>query len=376
MQKIDAEKLLLKYAQGLSTLEERALVESGLLNDLIQNTETISEDEILNAGERMKLVIDQHTGPKRTILTFWPRIAAAASILLAISAGGYFLLHKATPKNQVVQNQAHDLAPGRNTATLILANGQKISISDAKNGTIASQGQTTIRKTANGKLVYANGGTNDFSGTNTLVTARGEQSSVTLSDGTIAYLNAASSIQYPVNFTGPERKVIITGEVLFEVVHNAAKPFRVMAKGQIIEDLGTQFDVSAYDDEPITSTTLIKGSIKVRAGNNPKEIVVKPGQEAVSANNSDHLQIMPADLEKTTAWKNGNFVFTGDNITTIMRQVARWYDADIVYQTSTAHKTFVGSVSRFSNVSEVLKTMEITGTVHFKVEGRRITVMP
>jgi transmembrane sensor len=156
-------------------------------------------------------------------------------------------------------------------------------------------------------------------------------------------------------------------------VHNATKPFKVTVKGESIEDIGTHFNINAYDDEPAIKTTLLEGSVKVEKGNSV--VLLKPGQAAVLSINANKIKVEQANIEKTMAWKNGELVFDGDNIVSIMREISRWYNADIVYQTSTEHKIFVGSVSRFENVSEVLKTLELTGTVHFKIEGRRIIVM-
>ena len=368
--------LIDKVNQGIAT-EEELMAYNAYLNQLTGADKDLNYHELESADnlkeELLKRIENRIGFTKDRKLGVWYHIAAAASVLVFLSIGSYYSFHKQAVQ-QTTQTKKQDLAPGGNKAILTLANGQQIFLNDANNGTIANQSNISITKTKGGRVVYnSNQSTAKEVIYNTITTPRGGETSVRLADGTIAYLDAASSIHYPVSFMGNERKVEITGQVYFEVVHNATKPFSVTVKGESIDDIGTHFNINAYDDEPAVKTTLLEGSVKVGKGNSV--VLLKPGQAAVLRINANKIEVEKANIEKTMAWKNGELVFDGDNIVSIMREISRWYNADIVYQTSTEHKIFVGSVSRFVNVSDVLKTLELTGTVHFKIEGRRIIVM-
>jgi len=294
----------------------------------------------------------------------WPRIAAAASILICLSLGGYFLLHK-HPAQQVAQNKIYDIAPGGNKAILTLFNGQKVSLTDAKNGNIAQQSGTQIKKAQNGQVVYlaTNGGKATEVTYNTISTPRGGKWQLTLSDGSRVWLNAASSITFPTAFTGKNRIVKLSGEALFEVVHNAKAPFKVQTEKQMIEDVGTTFDVNAYSDELVTETTLIEGKVKVN------NMFLEPGQQ------SDGIHVKTVDPQKYTAWASDDFYFENDNIQTIMRQLSRWYNIQVSYEGNITTNIFTAQISRAKNISAVLHILENTKGVHFKIEGRRLTVI-
>ncbi len=308
-------------------------------------------------------------------ISLWLRLAAAAIVLAFLSVGGYFLLSKkASNQQQIAQNQIHDIAPGGNKAILTLADGKKISLTDAKNGTLANQDVVNINKTQDGQLVY---NISNHQNTpiqtityNTIETPRGGQYHLILADGTQVWLNAASSLRYPTTFTGKERKVELTGEAYFEVVHNAKSPFKVISNGQEVEDIGTHFNINAYTDEPATKTTLLEGAVRVSENNHSK--ILSPGQQATVSNHT--LTINTVDTEEAIAWKNGQFVFENENIHSIMRKLSRWYDAEVVYSGAISNEVFVGEMSRYKNVSKVLDILQHTGKVHFKVEGKKIIV--
>lgn len=306
------------------------------------------------------------------------RYAAAAMILLFLSIGVYFLLHK-EPAKTFAKNIPHDVSPGGNKAILTLSGGQQIILSDTKNGQIATQGKTTIKKTADGQIEYYREDTqqpNTVLAYNTIATPRGGQFWVTLPDGSKVFLNSASSLKYPVDFNGKERKVELTGEAYFEVVHNSTQPFSVIAAGQTIEDIGTHFNINAYNDEPFISTTLSEGRIRISNANGEAYLV--PGQQAQASkmDKDSKIKITIVDVEDALAWKSGRFVFENENIHSIMRKLARWYDIEPEYSSNVSEIGFGGSVSRNKNISEVLKVLEVTQAVHFKIEGRRIKVMP
>lgn len=355
----------------------------------MDNEAKVNEDQadlaIADVRQQLFQKIGQQSDRKLKRLT-WRSIAAAAAVLLFLSVSTYFIFQKPKlkpgPVPVVVSGVKHDIAPGGNKAVLILANGQQIVLSAAKNGKLAQQGQTNILKTADGQVMYhAMDAINEPAepaaiAYNTLKTPIGGQYDLTLSDGTRVWLNAASSITYPVEFTGNERNVNITGEAYFEVAHNAAKPFHVNSDGQTVEVLGTHFNINAYADEPILKTTLFEGSIRI--ARNGQSAILKPGQQAQVKNNSASSGIVvtrDVNTEEAIAWKNGYFLFYGENIESIMRKVSRWYNVDIAYEKGIPDETFGGSISRFKNVSQLLNVLQRTGSVHFKVEGRRITVM-
>src|ERR1700761_4303742 len=253
--------LLKKYYEGQCTEQEAAWVETWYLN--LQTGPLNNSIEELTADlDEVEQQLLEHTTVKR--VTLWPRIAAAASVVMLLSIGGYFLLHKQTPQ-RIAKNEIHnEVFPGGNKAILTLSNGKQLSLTDAKNGILLKQGNKSIKKTSDGTVSYEaneSSGDNQQIGYNTITTPRGGQWSVILPDGSKAMLDAASSIKYPVSFAGNERRVEITGQVYFEVIHNAASPFRVVSRGQVTEDIGTKFNVNAYDDEPGIKTTLFEGAV-------------------------------------------------------------------------------------------------------------------
>jgi len=386
MDQQDYIKLYEKFLSGKCTPEEKRLLDDYFdefdLLDIPWNKEIGDqqevEDKIFN---NIRQKVDSPYVLRRLKLKW---IAVAASVLLFTFAGLYFLNHRdkkltvATNKPLSLKN---DILPGGNKAILTLANGKQIVLTDARNGTLAIQHNTEIKKTADGKIVYAinNPGTsaNQNSGVqyNTITTPHGGQYTVILPDGSKVSLNAASSLTYPTAFSSDERKVELTGEAYFEVVHNPAKPFKVNSNGQTVEVLGTHFNINAYNDERAIKTTLLEGAVKISKGS--RAAVLKPGQQAQINNNDMNAEIninSNADIEEAVAWKNGLFMFDGDNIQHIMRMVSRWYDVEVEYKGAVQDDVFGGSVSRFENVSEVLKILQLTGKVHFKIEGRKIIV--
>jgi transmembrane sensor len=301
----------------------------------------------------------------------------------------YLVTNRTTTKNVIVRNISpkpilkNDVAPGGNKAILTLADGSSIVLDSASNGTLGQQGNIKIIKLDNGLLAYSVNGKqlteNDEAFYNTISTPRGGQYQITLADGTMVWLNAASSIRFPVLFTGTQRKVEITGEVYFEVAKNKTMPFKVKATSSEIEVLGTHFNVNAYEDEATTKTTLLEGSIKVSTtsfvSNTQTIKFLQPGQQASSSNDGKINILSNADLEETMAWKNGRFQFKSADLKLMLRQIARWYDVDVEYR-GNVDLHFTGQLTRNENVSKVFEKLALTNEVHFKIEGRRIIVSP
>jgi hypothetical protein len=377
MQQTEARELLKKYLDGNASNDEILLLESWYLQFELKELPAINEVEGGKQLDKIRSIIITHSDKvKGKTILLWPRIAVAASVLFVLSVSGYFLLRKATVKQQVAVTQMHDLAPGSNKAILTLANGKQIVLTGAQNGKLATQGNTAINKTADGQVVYDATAANTTAELiyNTMSTPRGGQYHLTLADGTDVWLNAASSIKYPTAFTGNSREVEITGEAYFEVAHNKAMPFRVTSKGQTIEVLGTRFNVNAYNDEPVMKTTLFEGSVKI--GKDKQTVMLKPGQQAIIVNNSNAsaIEVMNnADTDQVLAWKNGEFSFNETDLQTVMRQIGRWYDVDIEYDGRIPVDHLSGTFSRNMNASKALTLLKFTG-INFKIEGRKIIV--
>jgi ferric-dicitrate binding protein FerR (iron transport regulator) len=308
--------------------------------------------------------------------------AAAAVLIIAIGAGSYFRLFKEQAHVPAATKTAkathHDLPPGRDAATLTLADGRTIVL-DSASGTISQQGGATVIN-LNGQVSYAKTGSRAEQPAvvyNTITTARGNQYQLILADGSKVWLNSASSLRFPTRFTGNSREVELEGEGYFEVAKNAAKPFHVKTITQDIEVLGTHFNVNAYKDEETVKTTLLEGRVKVVSDQwsvaSGKTAILQPGEQAVLGSNSLFTINHSPDLDKVMAWKNGWLDFDSCDIKTIMRQISRWYDVDIRYEIKPGNETYGGRISRNLNLSNILKMLEING-VHYRLENKTLTV--
>lgn len=302
------------------------------------------------------------------------RLAVAASVIILLGLGTYFLVFQKPGSTSGISTTndslSHDIAAPKSIRAMItLADGRIVALDSLVNGTLVVQGKVNVVKTADGHIVY--NGSADVVEFNTLSNPRGSQvQPLTLTDGTKVWLNSESSIRFPTAFSGNERKVEITGEAYFEVTKDATKKFIVSANGVTTEVLGTDFNVNTYADENKIKITLLEGSVKVTKG----ALVgfLQPGQQAQV--DTDVKVVNHVNLQEVMAWKNGVFVMNKSDIGTIMRQVARWYDVEIVYENGVPGGTITGEVPRILNLSEVLKVYEYSG-VRFRIEGKKIVVM-
>lgn len=373
MQHRDAKQLLDKYHLGTCSPQEKALVEYWFHHLKADEDPNLSVDELDTAHKDMWSQVKPPVKilPSRLFI----RTAAAVFVLFAIALGGYFLLKEPDATPLIVKKESNDIAPGGNKAILTLSNGQQIVLTDARNGNIATEHLTAINKTEDGQLVYQNKGEQQVIAYNTISTPRGGQYSITLSDGTKVFLNAASSLKYPVTFSGSQRQVALTGEAYFEVAHNQAKPFKVSSGNQIVEVLGTHFNINSYSDTPIIKTTLIKGSVKVSAGK--QTLLLKPGQQSQTiADAAEDFKLIlnkNADVSSEIAWKNGLFQFNGASIREVMQSAARWYDLDVIYEGELPAIEITGQISRKVNLSGLLELMKFAGA-DIKTEGRKVTI--
>jgi ferric-dicitrate binding protein FerR (iron transport regulator) len=309
----------------------------------------------------------------------WPRIAVAAAIAMVVFGAGLFYINQKSLGNAQLVVYQKDIEPAGNKAYLTLANGKRIALNDAIIGNIATQSNIQVSKTADGRLVYTaaeNSSTTNLTiAYNTIETPNGGKYEIMLPDGTHVWMNAGSKLKYPVSFASlKERRIELQGEAYFQVTHNKAMPFRVFSLGQTVEVLGTHFNITAYSDESVVRTTLLEGSVKVTQSNTQDFKLLKPGEQASLQN--DRLQISEADTEQAVAWKNGEFVFAGEDLKALMRQVARWYDVDVEYKGNVNVNGIFSAFPRTMKLSQLLKALEANQGIHFKMEGRRVLVMP
>ena len=302
-------------------------------------------------------------------------IGIAASLLIVCAVGLYLYHSSGQPSGNLGKSAAPlaNIIPGSNKARLTLANGTVIALNGARNGQLATQKNGIVNKTRDGEVVYqsnshpAAAGITEF---NTIATPRGGQYTIVLPDGSKVWLNATSSLKFPVAFTGTTRNVELVGEAYFEVAKDKNKPFKLTVNGATVEVLGTHFNVMAYSEETKIRTTLLEGSVRISKGD--KSGLLKPGQQA-DIDRQNNIRINEADVEQAMAWKNGYFKFNRDNIQTIMRQLSRWYDIDVAYEGQIPEDEFVGKIRRSVNLSEVLKVLEMSN-VHFKIVNKKLIV--
>jgi ferric-dicitrate binding protein FerR (iron transport regulator) len=301
----------------------------------------------------------------------WPRLAVAAAILCLLAVSAVYTLRKSKGSDTDVAkttNTATDIAPGAFKATLKLADGRSIVLDKSTMGQLAEQGSTQVLN-KDGQLVYAPaaGAAQAKDLWNTLSTAKGQTYSLLLSDGSRITLNSESSIQFPVSFAGELREVKVTGEAYFQVAHDASRPFEVKARDMELRVLGTTFNVNAYSDEDAVKATLVEGSIQIRKGVQKK--IIKPGQQAQVL--PDDIKVTDVDVDRITAWKQGYFRFKEDKLSEAMRNVARWYDVEVVYEGNAAGVEVTGSIPRTANLSELIKMLAAID-IEAKIDGKKL----
>lgn len=314
----------------------------------------------------------EKAGPRFNFNTLW---IAAASILVVGTIVLIFWF-TAVSKNQPVVDisDTAKLQPGGNKATLLLADGSVIDLGASKNGLLTNLEGSRVNKPADGELVYEDKDSIvGSSSLHTLSTPVGGQYRVTLPDGTIVWLNAATSLTYPSRFTGSERTVRLSGEAFFEVARNTRQPFRVqMDDSALVTVLGTHFNVMAYNDEKAKEVTLLEGSVEV--GNGYRSEKITPGFQA-TITPSLIRKSGDIDTAEIAAWKNGQFIFHDASIEQIMRQIQRWYNAKVIYRGKISQQ-FNATISRSESLEKLLRLLELNGYVHFKIENQTIYVLP
>lgn len=379
--------LLEKFHYNSLTPEERDIlfhsVASGEYEDLLKSDITFSLEQSksnsLWTKELENRTLSQILSVTRTRQAPIRRLTwmVAAAAILVLAAAGYFVfLAPSKPASAPVASvKRKDIAPGKNGAVLTLADGRQIVLDDAADGKLAIQGNTQVIK-ENGQITYNNGQRGIVAATafNTLTTPRGRQFEVTLPDGTMVWLNAASSITYPTAFTGATREVNISGEAYFEVAKNAEKPFHVKVHGVDVAVLGTHFNINSYENEAVIRTTLLEGSVRISSGS--RSSTLKPGQEAAVTRTGDAITVTDdVDTDLATAWKNGFTSFKSADIASIMRQVERWYNVDVKFEGKLPARTFTGDIPRNAPLSELFRIFEAS-RIHYHIEDQQLIITP
>ncbi|REA63035.1 iron dicitrate transport regulator FecR [Dyadobacter luteus] len=383
--------LFQKYYSGDASAEEtdelmllvrRAQGDQQLTDILKYAWENAAENHGFFSGNESETIfgnIIEHTSEQETISPlrkwYWWRYAAAAILILF----GLGALYKFNDKDIIQQKTAaakeipNDVEPGGNRATLTLADGSTILLDSASNGLLATQGSAKISKNSDGQLTYdaqVSGASADPNQINMLSTPKGGQYQITLPDGSKVWLNSYSSIRFPASFAQNERSVAITGEVYFEVKKDKRRPFKVQFHDSEIEVLGTSFNVTAYQDEPSSKTTLIEGSVSLGSKSNRKKLV--PGQQAAISNDGN-IRTADVDVDEVIAWKKGLFYFRDESIEQVMKKASRWYDIQVEYQGSIPLRQFTGKVSMDVNISELLNMLSYAG-VNCKIENKKVII--
>jgi transmembrane sensor len=379
--KKDLERIIKKYVAGIATAEEIKFLES--YYDYLEKRENVldqsTSSEIVELeGENYQAVqakIEQAKS-KRKYIPFY-RYVAAAVLLISFGIGAFYFTNQKTfvANKQVAVNKVLDIKPGVDRAILTLADGSKVILDENTDEKIVEKSGLVISKTKDGQLIYTVTPANNNSKTiayNTIQTAKGNQYQVRLPDGTKVWLNASSSLRYPETFVGNQRKVELTGEGYFEVAKDKTHPFIVKTISSLngiiqeVQVLGTHFNINSYMDEKVIKTTLLEGSVRV--SNEKAAKTLRPGEQSqLDANN---ISIISADTDDETAWKNGLFRFNNSSLTIILNQLERWYDVKIDYGTI-PNKRFNGMVPRTANLSQVLKMLELTGDIGFRIEENK-----
>ncbi|QJB33048.1 FecR domain-containing protein [Chitinophaga oryzae] len=372
-----------RYAAGTATPEEHAAFEQWIHEQPLQEVQSLLDEYTLlmeqhpvwlpanrELLDRMLRELDRQQPARIVSLPWWKRKRSLAAGVALLLAAGSYALWQYTASRQHTTTVAGIVA-GSTRATLQLADGTTIALDST--GTAGAAKPSHVVKIAAGLLQYNPRGETSATVYNTLTTPRGGQYQLLLQDGTRVWLNAASSIRFPVAFNGNERTVEVSGEAYFEVARQAGKPFIVKTGPMQVNVLGTRFIVSAYPEETQIRTTLAEGKVAVTTGGNTLQLA--PGQQSVLPKGSDAFTLRNADTDQELGWKDGRFIFNG-NIRDIMPQLERWYDIQVEYEGNISNQAFIGDISRNENLSEVLKILELTGKIHFRAVGRKIIVSP
>ncbi len=302
----------------------------------------------------------------------WGMRIAAAAIIIAIAGAGYLYIYRqpsGQPLSALVKTNS---VPNYNKAILVSSNGQTLELDNTHTGKLLQEDNTIASNSENSVLSYnLTAGKPDNNKGNpvyhTLTTPPGGQYQLALEDGTRVWLNTSSTLTYPTRFSGSARIVELKGEAYFEVRHNPSQPFRVKTGDRFVEDLGTRFNINAYSDEPAQVTTLLEGAVKVSG------YLLQPGEKA-AVDLSGHVTVSKGNTAQAIAWKNGMFDFTNADLSSVMREIARWYNLKITYENPVPKRYFTGMIERSLTLDQVLKGLAHEG-VNYRLEDEHHLVI-
>ncbi len=390
MRQVEIRKLVEKYLHDTATKEETEKLflwyRSEMNADSNWDLDAFEDEEDLKLFILSKIDVPDLIEKQTPVYRKFYYLAAAASVVIFMAIGLYFYNKNdqtyATPTSVkvAVKQKAIDIQPGTNKAILTLSNGKKIILDDSQNEVVINDGGIKVHKNAKGIIEYTlnnlgkeqNEKIEAQTGYNTIQTPIGGKFQLTLADGSRVWLNSASSLRFPVYFSGDNRTVELKGEAYFEVAKTQNKKFTVRSGNQTVEVLGTHFNINAYSDEPVITTTLIEGAIRVVELNTQKFQILKPGEQSKVHND---IKIQKKDTQADIAWKDGYFYFENSSIETVMRQLGRWYGITARYESVLPQQHFEGAISTNLTLLEVLEILQ-KSNVHFSLEGKEVVVMP
>jgi transmembrane sensor len=374
MNEAEIKELLMRYREGNCTEQEKESVE--LWFDI---TSKQSDWQWMSAAQKestrtsiLKGIKEVTQQPEQEKFRIWPYISVAASVLILLFASWYFYFssqkgHLQKPFHQIA------VAPGSKQAMLTLSDGSSVIVGDAASGVVASDGSSRVLKNSNGALEYQSENNHSkHTGRNTLAVPRGGTFQITMSDGTKAWINSATTITYPAGNTDSERLVELTGEAYFEVAKDKKRPFKVISNGTEVLVTGTHFNVSAYEDDQQVTTTLAEGSVVVSNQGHQRTLI--PRQQSVSSASGD-ITLGEVDVESALAWKEGYFVFEDQDLKSVMKMVSRWYDVEIEYQGAIPEYRFGGTFSKSKDLDGLLSYLQQLSNIQFKQHGKKIIIM-
>jgi ferric-dicitrate binding protein FerR (iron transport regulator) len=359
------EQWLQSYLESTDATELREQA-ADIFQENLQQGNRLPQETSMRMWDKIQQRVDAIETPVLRHYRKYRWLAAAVLVLAVIT---YPLLRKQQPK--LLAEATSTIKPGGNKAVLTLANGSKVVLTDTGSQVIKT-GNIAIQQTQ-GKLQYESQG-NEANAFNELTTPRGGVFQVSFPDGSHVWLNAASSLKYPLKFKD-NRTVILNGQAYFEIAPNAKQPFIVKVGEMEVRVLGTSFDIMAYKDEEAVNTTLIEGAVKVLQGNT--SALLHPGQQSKLNPANGRMEVQAVNLENVLAWRNGRFELENTDLPTFLRQLARWYDIEIAIEApakEVALKKFGGQIGRDMNLQDVLIILDQYG-VECKLENRKLTVL-
>ncbi|RAJ06468.1 FecR family protein [Chitinophaga skermanii] len=378
MEKQNFLALIDKFLAGKADPVEQQMIENYLAS--FQNEDIQHQND---RAERIQAILQkvldegrmEEKAPRR-LVSFRRALPYAAALIVALGTGWWLLQRNNTPTVTTPVLAQVEIKPGGNGAILELENGESVSLDSTSHSNIQLNQHGAQAIAGNGMLRYDGTAQHGQAGFNKVTTPKGMQFKLQLPDGTVVHLNAASSIRFPTTFDNNERRVQVTGEAFFKVTNDAAKPFVVSTRyQQEIKVLGTEFNINAYDDEPFVRTTLISGKVMVQhQATTQSSVILQPGQEAQNGGSTIVVQ-KDVDIEQSTAWLNNMFTFNKADIKTVMRQIGRWYNVDVVFDKD-IHTSFSGSLYRSGNINDLLDAIAYSSNLSYSWEGRTLHLQP